>query len=331
MPGIGNDQATLVDVARRMGPNGGIQMIAEVLTRVNEILLDMPFYEGNLSTGNVCTQRTTEPTGSYRRLNEGVSKEKSTTEQITDATAMLESYSNVDVNIVDKAVGSKLAFRLSEDKSFARGMAKTFATTLMYGNELVNAERFTGFSPRYDSTSTDEDNRDFNVVDGAGAGSDNTSVWLVVWGQETCHGIYPRNSKAGFQMRDRGEQTVLDDNGKQYQAYVTHFKWDQGLVIKDWRYVARLANIDVSDLAGGSAANLVNLLIDLESKVPDLGSGKAVLYANNTILTYLRKQIIAKSNVNLNFDNVAGKRVMTFDGIPFRRVDAILNTESHVT
>lgn len=36
-------------------------------------------------------------------------------------------------------------------------------------------------------------------------------------------------------------------------------------------------------------------------------------------------------NVNLTIDEYAGKKIVSFTGIPVRRADAILNTESAVT
>jgi len=45
----------------------------------------------------------------------------------------------------------------------------------------------------------------------------------------------------------------------------------------------------------------------------------------------LRRQITNANNVRIGMDEVAGKRVMTFDGIPFRRNDAITNAEAVVS
>jgi hypothetical protein len=58
--------------------------------------------------------------------------------------------------------------------------------------------------------------------------------------------------------------------------------------------------------------------------------GRPVIYCNRTIKSFLRRQITNKENVNLTLDNVAGKKVLAFDSIPVRRVDAILNTEAEV-
>ncbi len=42
--------------------------------------------------------------------------------------------------------------------------------------------------------------------------------------------------------------TLEDANGGKYEGYRTHYKWDNGLALRDWRYVVRIANIDVSNL-----------------------------------------------------------------------------------
>jgi len=61
-----------------------------------------------------------------------------------------------------------------------------------------------------------------------------------------------------------------------------------------------------------------------------MNMGRAAFYGNRTVSSFLRRQITNKDNVNLLFENVGGKKVTTFDGVPFRRTDAILNTEAAV-
>ena len=327
---LSNEWPTLATLARRMDSKGAIANIAEVLEKMNPMVEDMPFMEGNLPTGHKSVQRITLPAGQYRAYNEGVNAEKSETEDITDNCAMMESYAEVDMALADLS-GNAKSFRYTEDLAFMEGMSNTFSDNMIYANYAASPKKFNGFTVRYNSISTDQENRDFNVIDGGGSGSDNTSIWLVNWSPQYCFGIFPKGSKAGMQMKDLGQKTKVMDDGSQMEIYRSHYKWDHGLVIRDWRYVVRIANIDYSDLAGGSAANLVNLLIDAQERIPTTGLSRPVLYCNRQILSYLRKQIIAKSNVNLTFENVAGKRVTMFDGIPIRRCDSIMNTESTVS
>ena len=321
---------TLADVAKRYDADGKIDTIVEMLAETNEVLEDMTFLEGNLPTGHRTTIRSGLPSSTWRKLNYGVQPSKSTTVQVTDTTGMLEAYAEVDKSLADLN-GNTGAFRLSEDRAFLESMNQTMANTLFYGDTGTDPEKFMGLSARYNSTSAESGD---NIIVGGGSGSDNTSIWLVCWGPNTCHGIYPKGSQAGLKHHDLGEVTLEDAANGKYQGYRTHYKWDIGMSVRDWRYIVRIPNIDVSNLtkdASGSSAALVDLMVQAVEKLPNLNLGRCVFYGNRTVSSILRRQITNTSNVRLSMDEVAGKRVMAFDGIPFRRNDAILNDETLVS
>jgi hypothetical protein len=328
LPTIGT-AVTLQDVARRLDANGKIDKIVEMLTETNEILQDMLWVEGNLPTGHKTTIRTGLPSATWRKLNYGVPRGKSTTAQITDTCGMLETYAEVDKALADLN-GNTAEFRLSEDRAFIEGMNQQMAATIFYGDTAKNPERFMGLAARYNDLSADSGK---NIVNAGGSGNDNTSIWLVCWGDNTAHGIYPKGSKAGIQHKDLGEVTLEDGAGGLYQGYRTHYKWDCGLTVRDWRFISRIANIDVSDLAGTSCtdpADLIDLMIDAYYKIPNMNMGKPVFYCNRTILAYLHKQARSAKNVNLYLDNVEGKPIVKFLGIPVRQCDQIKNDETKV-
>tara|TARA_R100000541_G_scaffold18999_1_gene28936 strand:+ start:3343 stop:4335 length:993 start_codon:yes stop_codon:yes gene_type:complete len=321
---------TLADVAKRYDADGKIDTIVELLAETNEVLEDMTFLEGNLPTGHKTTVRSGLPSSTWRKLNYGVQPSKSTTVQITDTTGMLEAYAEVDKALADLN-GNTASFRLSEDRAFLEAMNQQMANTLFYGDTGTDPEKFMGLAARYNSTSAESGD---NIIVGGGSGADNTSIWLVCWGPNTCHGIYPKGSQAGLKHHDLGEVTLEDAANGKYQGYRTHYKWDIGMSVRDWRYIVRIPNIDVSNLtkdASGSSAALVDLMVQAVEKLPNLNLGRCVFYGNRTISSILRRQITNTSNVRLTMDEVAGKRVMAFDGIPFRRNDAILNDETLVS
>src|SRR5690554_1339340 len=189
---------TLLDLAKRMDPDGKIPTIVEILNETNEILLDMSWVEGNLPTGHRTVVRTGIPAPTWRKLYGGVQPTKSTTAQITDTCGMLEAYAEVDKALADLN-GNTASFRLSEDRAFIEGMNQEFASTLFYGNEGTEPEAFTGFAPRFNDQAALNGG---NILTSAATpdGNDNTSIWLVVWGANTVHGIYPKGSKAGLHM-----------------------------------------------------------------------------------------------------------------------------------
>jgi hypothetical protein len=328
MATIGTTALTLIDWSKRLDPNGNTADLVELLNTTNPILTDAAVVEGNLPTGHRTTVRTGLPTPAWRMLNYGVQPSKSTTVQVDDSSGMLEAYSQVDKDLANLN-GNTASFRLSEDRAFIEGMTQEMASTLWYGNTATDPKKFLGLSPRYASLSAA--NAD-NIIDASGSGSDNTSIWLITWSDQTTHLIFPKGSRAGLQSRDLGEQTLIDAAGGLYQGYRSHYKWDIGLSMRDWRYNVRICNIDVSNLiADSSAANLTRQMIKATHLLPSDGMGKSVFYVNRTVSTYLDLQMMNATNVNLTLSEAAGVRVMSFRGIPIRRSDALLNTEARVT
>ncbi|MDL2315706.1 hypothetical protein LJC59_01295 [Desulfovibrio sp. OttesenSCG-928-A18] len=326
MPLIGDNVATLSDVGKRLDKDGKIDKIVELLSQTNQILEDMTFMEGNLPTGHKTTIRTGLPTAAWRLLNYGVPQSKSRTQQVTDTCGMLESYAEVDKALADLN-GNTAEFRLSEDRAFLQAMNQEMAHTLFYGDTGKNPERFLGLSPRYSSLNAKVATSD-NIIDAGGTAANAlTSIWLIAWGANTIHGIYPKGSKAGFQHKDLGEVTLQDGNGGQYQGYRTHYKWDIGLVVRDWRYAVRIANIDLATITDET---LVNLLITASERLPDESMGRPVWYMNRETRTRVRLAKVNRQNNNVTFDTVEGKKVMRFDEIPVRRCDALLKTEARV-
>ncbi|MEN9904244.1 MAG: Burkholderia phage vB BmuP [Pseudomonadota bacterium] len=329
MTALAANNPTLLDVAKRLDPDGKIASIVEILNATNPVLDDLAMVEGNLPTGHRTTIRTGLPAPTWRKLYGGVQPTKSTTVQVTDSAGMLEAYAEVDKALADLN-GNTAAFRLSEDAAHIEGMGQEMASTLFYGNEGSEPEAFTGLAPRYNVKSAENGD---NIIDAGGSGSDNTSIWLCVWGNQTGHGIYPKGSLGGLQMTDKGQVTVenVDGNGGRMEAYRTHYRWDCGLTIRDWRYFVRIANVDVSDLDTiANTKNIINWMIQASERIPELGKGRAAFYMNRRIREKLRLGILEKVSTNLTWETVAGERVMTFDDIPVRRTDALVNTESRV-
>jgi hypothetical protein len=323
---------TLLDFKARLDPDHKVAQVIDILHQTNEVIDDMVFVEGNLPTGHQTVIRTGLPAPTWRKLYGGVQPTKSTTAKITEATGMLEAYAEVDKALADLN-GNSAAWRMSEDRAFIEGMNQEFASTLFYGNEATEPEAFTGFGPRFNDQSAANGD---NIITSAATpdSTDNTSMWLVVWGPNTCHGIIPKGSVAGIQVHDKGQVTIesIDGAGGRMEAYRTHYRWDVGLCVRDWRYVVRI-NFDLEDVVKDAATgpDLFDLMVQAVELVPSLGMGRPAFYANRLTRTWLRRQLINKvKNSTLSMENIAGKQVLAFDGIPVRRCDAITSTESGI-
>jgi hypothetical protein len=327
MAALSANALTLADWAKRLDPDGQVPIIV-----TNEILTDQRWMEGNLPTGHRTTIRTGLPTVYWRLLNQGVPGSKSTTAQVDEQAGMLEAWSEVDKDLALLA-GNLNAFRLSEASAFIEAMNQEMAQTLFYGNHGLAPEEFTGLSARYSSLSATNGS---NIVNGLGAGSDNASIWFVVWGERTAFGLFPKGSKAGLIHEDFGEVTVETTAGiagSRMRAYQERYQWKAGLVVKDWRYVVRIANIDVSNLvAKSSAADITELLIRAYHRIPNLKVGKPAIYMNRTVFEMLdiQRRDDAMSGGGITFENLDGVIRPTFRGIPINKCDALLETEAAV-
>jgi len=324
-----NNAVTLADWAKRQDPDNKQARIVEMLTQTNEILTDMLWLEGNLPTGHRTTARTGLPKGTWRALNGGIATGKSTTAQIDETCAMLEN-----LGVVDEALanlnGNSAAFRLSENSAFIEGMNQDMATGLFYNNDALAPAQFLGMAPRY-SDSTAKNGQ--NIIKMGGTGSDNTSIWLIVWGDQCVHGIYPKGSKAGIEHNDMGIELVDDETGKKFRAYRDHYKWVPGIALRDWRYAVRICNIDISDLIAdttGATVKVVESMIRAVHRIPNLKMGRAAFYMNRTIAECLDIQAMNKANVQLKIQEYDGEFITSLRGVPFRTVDALLNTEAPV-
>lgn len=330
MSTLGSSVATLADWAKRLDPDGKTSDVVELLSQDNEILTDMLWKEGNLPTGHRLTVRTGLPAVAWRLLNKGVAKSKSTTAQIDEACGMLEARSEVDKDLA-MLNGNTAAFRLSEAQAFLEAMNQEMASTLFYGNSGTAPEEFTGLAARYSSLSAANARC---IVSGGGSQSDNSSAWLVVWGDKGVHGIFPKGSKAGLIHEDLGEGDAFDSSYDRFRAFMDRWQWKCGIALRDWRQVVRIPNIDISSLvAKSSAADLIELMIKATHRVQSLKAGKPVFYMNRSCIQMLdiQRRDDVVSGGGLTYQNVDGMVQYSFRGIPVRLCDALHESEAAVS
>lgn len=333
------------DVAKRTDPDLSIAVIAEVLTESNEILQDIPYYEGNLPTGHRVTIRTGLPQAYWKRMNQGVPSSASNVAQVEETCGICQARSIIDTMVADLN-GNTAAFRASEDRAFIESMNKTMAETMFYGDSRKTGDGFVGFAPRYNTLDVKKAQCAKNVIDCGGTGDHLTSIWMIGWGENTVFGFYPKGTTVGLQRKDNGVIRVNDDNGNPFEAYETVYTWRNGLVVKDWRYVVRLCNIDVDQLMSGTGIgtgdisapqsnNLILMMNQALAKFPTQSSSRVCIYMNPDVHAALNV-IAARSNTNvLTLEqglNLYGEHAswQTFLGRPIRRVDVLRNNEKHV-
>ncbi len=339
----GSGVTTLMDVLTELDPQGKQLDIAEVLTQQNEVLKDMHWEEGNAVTGHKDAMRTALPTPSFRAINAGVPLTKAGSTVIEETCALLEDFSQVDRELAILS-GDVNKYRLKQAAPHMIGMGHKMATTLFYGNAGSNPLEFTGFANRYNTLITTTNKSAANVINAGGTGSALRSIWVVGWGPNSVFGIYPRGSKGGLGHEDvtnasgSGEHgfpaasVLADANGNLYMGYRDHWIWRCGLFVKDWRYVVRIANIDQTllTLNGATGPKLQDLLVQAIEQVESMTGVRAAIYMPRYLQTYFRRQLLDQKNAMLGWDDIGGEKVLSFNGVPIRRTDALGVNETQV-
>lgn len=328
---LGSKFVDLIDVYKNQNPDGTIAEVIEMLSEMTPILDDALAMECNQSTNHVHTVRTGLPTITWGKLYQGIVQSKSTKAQVTDTTGFAEGLSTVDERVLALSKNPG-ALRLSEAQSYLEAMAQEVGTKMFYGNSASDPEQFMGLAPRFNDLGAANGGQ---IIDAGGTGSDNTSIWFVTWGDNQCHLLYPEGTQAGVKREDMGRQRVTDGDGNPYYVQEEKFDWHVGLAVKDWRYVSRVANIDVSDMAAGSVA-LYDFLRKAYYKLQNrrVAGGNMAIYCNRDVLEALDSLATnagaSDSFVRLKPMEIQGEEVMTYRGIPIRETDSLINTEARV-
>ena len=341
---------TLADVASRMDASGDMHTIAEMLSQAIALTKDLYMVESSEMFGHEFSFRTSIPAGSWRQINQGVPYSKSTTAKSRVGLGTLEDYSQVD-RLLAEGSGNIERFRESEDVAFLEGMGQTIEQTTWYGNTAATPAEFMGLSSFYNTVSTATAQNAANVIDGGGTGNSNLSIWLLCHGSRTFHGLYPRSTKAGLAMEEKGDTVPgYDSLGNRFEAYTSWFRQMIGVVPIDWRYCGRIANVDVTNagLAGPNALDIFATMRQLLLLPPTLtaqSSGvtevdapdepapgiRPVIYTNRTGRHWMDVQAMRDRNVLLRIEDYAGRPCDGINGIPIKISDQLLITEGRVT
>jgi len=332
MATLGNTFVDLIDIYKQQDGRGQFVPIIEMLMEMSPMLDDAIAVECNKGTTHLHTVRSGLPSVTWGKLYQGIPNSKGKTAQVEDTTGFVEGLSTIDKRLLALSTNEG-AVRLSEAKSYLEAMSNEVASKLIYGNTASDPEEFMGFAPRFNDKSASNGNQ---IIDAGGVGADNTSIWFVTWGDNQCNLLYPKSTQAGVTREDMGEQRVTDDSGNAYYAKEEMFTWHIGLAVRDWRYVSRIANVDVSLMQAGSVA-LYDFMRKAYYKLQNrrVAGGKIAIYCNRDVLEALDALATnagaSDSFIRLKTTEIEGKEVTSYRGIPIRETDAIINTEARVT
>ena len=315
-------QLTLVELAKRTNNKQTLD-IATVLSKMHPVIGDMVWVEANQLTGHVHTREAALPAGTWRDVNEGVSPSAAQTEQVTEQIGYLEDRSEIDELLVQLAPDPR-AFRYNEDLRHLEGIGQTIETAFWYGDRAAYPKRINGICTRYNTLSPTPDN-----VQDAGSAATCTSVYIIKWGVNEVFMIYPRNSKTlGIEKNDKGLELITTTAPARLYMWVTQFKFNLGICVRDHRCVQRLANING---ASGATANVVDedKLIEMYYNIPG-GHEGCVMYCNKAVATQLAIKAKNKPNVFWPTTDAFGNPVIKFWDIPIHVSEMITSSETAV-
>lgn len=304
--------------------------IIELMNRTNDIMDDVPWMEANQSDGHLTRIRTGLPAVYWRRLYQGTPPAKSQWSQVKEGCGILEAIMELDVEELRLYGSRDRAFRMSEGIAFAEAMRQKVASTLFYGDSNVNPDAFNGLAMRYPAKDAQ------NVLDAGGTDENGcTSLWLVAWGAQSVHGIYPKDSTGGLSHEDLHTYMAQDENGRKYQVTGDKYNWRCGLAVRDWRAVVRIVNLPVAALdrrkGEDGFVDLQKLTIEAKNRMPQHLRQKAIWYGNADVLTALELQNSDAGQVQLHYGEFfAAQAVPVLHGRPVRQCDAIVSTENPV-
>lgn len=328
-----DSRLTLLDYAKSKDPDGTQAQVIELMNEFSPVLQDAPAFPANAPYGNRTTLRRSLPAVGTAKINKGVTKSKSATDQRVDAIGFFSGRSEVDARI--RKVEGDAAFaqkRRGEDMAFEEALAQLITNTVFYGDQKTDEASFDGLAPRMGALATAITGSQV-LSQGSVSGSDGCSLYVVDWGERAAHLIFPPNTVAGLDVQDLGEIPVNDADSASFQAGVTVYEWFVGLAVKDPRHIARLANIDLSD-AGVDSPTQGKLFDNLEkimSKMPEPGMANRVIYCPLSLYAAFLKQARTVSNLALSMGEYLGKPTPMFWGYPLRRSDQLSITEATVS
>jgi len=313
----------LADVLARIGPDGQVRPMAELLNKKLDFISDVPWVECNMQTGHQISFRTGLPSPQWRSLNQGVSLTKTSSATYIESTGILEDRAEVDVDMP----GNMAQLRMNEEAGKVEVITQEYARALFYESTFDNADRIHGLTARYGGTTGYTASA--YVKKGTNAGVNCHSVWLINWNPGKLYSIYPAGSPAGLFRKDLGEIDCQDVNLKKFRGLATKLQWKCGVAVEDYRSSVRF-QWDPDDANFASTAKSMYLTLQSMLGTVFLLGENARFYMNRTSFDLLVTQL-ASNNVDfikyvqMSSRGILGGQLMPhFLGVPIRIVDSLV-------
>ena len=297
--------------------------------------------EMNKGVKHVVALRSDLPEVYYRKANQAIPASKTTIEEREFVAAHFESKAVIDEAVASYGGQERVkANRWNQAEGHIQANAHELANLIVYGSTEFN--KSPGIMDILSTLNTSEPTSK-QIVDAGGVGSDNASILFVSWGKKKVYGVFEKGTSAGLKRIDRSPGNtrvqitgpLIGGGTGTYWGFEEDFMVDHGLVVEDYRALARVANIDVSNLkVPADAADILKFMTRALYRIPPmLRQEKGKVYLNSTLMSFLDEQALNKVGAGggLTFQNYQGEPVLMFRGWQIREMDNMLNTEAQVT
>jgi hypothetical protein len=321
MPYTPDTAYTLGTVLDSYDPEGKLHDLIDVFKDKRPIIEEGYWIKANDKTTHEYLRVASRPTGAFIRINEGYTNEGVGQVPVKCDLAMIGSRCDLDKRLA-KRQPSPSAWRAQRNKIHVRGMVSNFNTKWYTGSHTTDEKEVDGLLTTYNAlTCTNIKNL---------SGSTNLyPVVIVKWGEDGVFGLYPDGEEPAFTEDDQGIVQLFDSNNLPFPGYRSYFNFAYGWGLGDEKNFRRLVNVDYTAIASASSYTFENALIEQINELSD--PSNAVIYCGRQILTAIQQRINMKSNVNFTAEQVWGRMLPTFNGIPIVRDDALSTSESAVT
>lgn len=310
--------------------------IVPILKKFTPLIEDMPVFPCNAENVHDTVWEHAIPGDSWGVLNRGTPVSEGDTTTVTDTCANIAREASIDQRILAKS-SNPAHTKLVRSRRYFMSIAQQQERNFFLGNRNTTPDGVHGLAPRYGTISGNPFSN--QIVDGGGTGTDNASIWLVGWGEEGVHGIYPESSdEVGIKHTPRGVHPKTDSTGR-FWTEDDSYGLDTGLAVAHPCAVVRICNIDRSLLnfaATGSSANLLRLLRTAYHRATafaSIGDLKWCIYMDGQVFEFLDHHAQeANTNTFLSYRESGPNQplMLTYREMRVRKADMLRPDEARV-
>jgi hypothetical protein len=313
-----------------MGGNAMYVKVANVLALKCPLFRMLPMVASNQVMSEITSKIAAMGSPTLRRFNEYVVPTANHRVPATEPIAMFQDWSEVDSALCD-IQNDPTQWRMDEDMVKVESITQAVEDQFLNGNISQYPAGINGFFTRYKSSTVRPNgvtSTRYNVQLAGGSGSDVTSILVLELGKNKVYGIYPKNSRAGLNIENKGKVTSESSTGRM-DVYRTKFEMFFGLVVRDDRYVQMIRNVEVSGSTSiFNPAQLASALRRLPGGGQDSGT---VILVPPTVMDQMDEMAMDKNNVKYEPDNVWGGQITKFQGVPVYVAEKISEAQTAIS